>query len=236
VRPAVNVDTTSERSDLPQDPGEDAELDLNSDDSLPWLEAEEDERGSGGLDTGQIAGFALLLLAVFALLGGGAYYLSQSGGSNAVEPDGSLIAAPEGPIKQRPADPGGKEFAGTGNVAPVVGEGGTRESRLAIEEPEPEPAGISDEAAPAPAPAAAETIRGVPVQLAAYTTRARAEQGWLELSRRTDVLSGAKHRITTGIVDIGTVYRLQVVAGDRAAANALCEALRADGLDCQVKG
>jgi len=73
------------------------------------------------------------------------------------------------------------------------------------------------------------------VQLAAYGTRTRAEQGWNDLSRRTDKLAGVKYRVVEGKVDIGTVYRLQAVAPDRATAEQLCAALKSDGLDCQIK-
>jgi hypothetical protein len=73
------------------------------------------------------------------------------------------------------------------------------------------------------------------VQLAAYGTRERAEKGWSEISRRTEVLSGVSHRVVEGKVDIGTVYRLQAVASSRAEAERLCAALKADGLDCQIK-
>jgi len=38
-----------------------------------------------------------------------------------------------------------------------------------------------------------------------------------------------------GEADIGTVYRLQAVAGDAASANRLCSALKGDGVACQVK-
>ena len=68
-----------------------------------------------------------------------------------------------------------------------------------------------------------------------YSSRARAEQGWNDIARRTDHLSGLRYRIEEGVVDIGTVYRLQAVANDRAAADLLCTALKADGIDCQVK-
>jgi len=94
-------------------------------------------------------------------------------------------------------------------------------------------ASASGAAASGAAPAA--NLSGVGVQLAAYSTRARAEQGWSELSRRTGKLAGVKYRIVEGKVDIGTVYRLQAVAGDRASADRLCAGLKADGLDCQVK-
>ena len=82
---------------------------------------------------------------------------------------------------------------------------------------------------------AAPAVAGVGVQLAAYGTRARAEQGWSDIVRRTDALTGVKYRVVEGKVDIGTVYRLQAVAGSRAEADRLCAALKADGVDCQVK-
>ena len=75
----------------------------------------------------------------------------------------------------------------------------------------------------------------VGVQLAAYRSRQRAEQGWNDIRRRTNALDGVRYRIEKGTVDIGTVYRLLAVASDRAAADRLCAALKADGLDCQVK-
>ena len=44
-----------------------------------------------------------------------------------------------------------------------------------------------------------------------------------------------RYRIQEGVVDIGTVYRLQAVASDVNAANRLCANLKSDGIDCQVK-
>ena len=215
---------------------EGGELDLASTDSLPWLESDEDDADAGGLDAGQIMLFAAGLVALLAVVVGGVWYVSNRAAGGDVVADGSVIAAPEGPVKQRPDDPGGKEFAGTGNVAPVVGEGGSR------------PAVVADGPAPAATPVAKPTVSTVPVavpaagdvpgigvQLAAYGTRARAEQGWSDIVRRTDALTGVKYRVVEGKVDIGTVYRLQAVAGSRAEADRLCAALKADGVDCQVK-
>lgn len=218
----------------------DGELDLANTDSLPWLESDEDDDGAGGVDASQIMLFAAALVLVFGAVVGGVWFISNKATGGDLVADGSVIAAPAGPIKERPENPGGKTFAGTGNVAPVVGEGGTRpavvaEKPVAVATPAPKPtiATVSStDAVPVSAPAA---MSGVGVQLAAYGSRARAEQGWNDLSRRTDKLAGVKYRVVEGKVDIGTVYRLQAVTPDRASAEKLCAALKADGLDCQIK-
>lgn len=206
------------------------ELDLSSDDSLPWLEADEEDEAAGGVDTSQVIGFALILITILVGVVGAVWYFGNRAGDADLVADGSLIEAPDGPVKVRPDDPGGKEFDGTGNVAPVVGEGGTREGVLDTDEPKIVPAG-EPEAAAEPAP----DTSGVGVQIAAYRSRERAEQGWRDVSGRTSALSGVRYRIEEGTVDIGTVYRLKAVASDRAAADRLCAALKADGIDCQVK-
>ena len=209
-----------------------AELDLTADDSLPWLEAEEEDDNAGALAPGQIMGFAaILVLALFGFVAAIWYFGGRAGEGEQVA-DGSVIEAPDTPIRERPEDPGGKEFDGTGNVAPVVGEGGAPDGVMATDgagadAADEKPVAVKEDAAPASG--------GVGVQLAAYSSRARAEQGWNDLSRRTDALSGMRYRIEEGVVDIGTVYRLQAVAADRAAGDRLCAALKADGIDCQVK-
>ena len=220
------------------DAGE-SELDLADTDNLPWLESDAEDEDAGGLDIGQILGFAGGLVLLLAAVVGAVWYVSNRASSADVVADGSVIEAPAGPIKERPENPGGKQFAGTGNVAPLVGEGETREAVVAAPAapatpaPKPSPSASSSAAAAPKAPAV--DMSGVGVQLAAYSSRARAEQGWTDLARRTEVLSGVKHRVVEGKVDIGTVYRLQAVAGSRAEADRLCAALKADGVDCQVK-
>ena len=211
-------------------------LDLADTDSLPWLESDEDDSEAGGLDTSQIMLFGAALVLLLGAVVGGVWFISHRATGGDVVADGSVIAAPEGPVKQRPDDPGGKEFAGTGNVAPVVGEGGSRPAVVA-EAPAPAPSVApkpSISTVPAAVPAGAD-LTGIGVQLAAYGTRARAEQGWTDITRRTDVLSGVKYRVVEGKVDIGTVYRLQAIAGTRAEADRLCAVLKGDGVDCQVK-
>jgi hypothetical protein len=207
------------------------QLSLSGDqDRLPWLEADEDfeEEGSDY----RIIVFALVAVLALATILGGAYYLLRGGSANGdVVHDGSTIAAPEEPYKERPEDPGGAEVAGTGDISFEVGEGQSIEGQLAVETPAPEVTPESEAATPAPAPA----TTGVAVQVGAYSTRASAAEGWVELRNRFQVLQGLERRIVEGSVDGSTIYRLQAIASDGAAADSLCRAMRADGGDCQVK-
>jgi SPOR domain len=225
----------------------DGELDLSADDSLPWLEADEDEEG--GSDNTQIIVLGLILFGILVAAVGTVWLFGSKASEGELIADGSVIAAPEGPIKERPEDPGGKEFAGTGTVAPVVGEGGTPEGVMNTDgnansgtdaggttASNSNSSGAEQAGGQTGGASGATTSQsGVGVQLAAYSSRARAEQGWNDLSRRTSALSGLRYRIEEGQVDIGTVYRLQAVASDVAAANSLCASLKSDGIDCQVK-
>ena len=244
------------------------ELDLDDDEPLPWLESSDYEEEEG-VDTGRLIGFVLLGLLALGILLGAFYFLTNRGADPELVADGSTIEAPNGDFKQRPDDAGGKQFPGTGDVAPAVGEGQTREGRLAegnrsaagdgaaaatpggtqgsrttatgggarpsVDAPTNAASGGAGAGATAGAGASASTSGGVGVQVGAYSTRATAEEGWQKLTRQTDALSGFKYRIQQGTADIGTVYRLQAVAGDAAAANRLCDALKADGVACQVK-
>lgn len=220
------------------------ELSLAQDDEpLPWLESddyEEEEQGSG---IGRLLlTFLIGLVAIGAILYGLWYW------SNRPDPelvaDGSTIEAPEGPMKERPDDPGGKTFEGTGDVAPGVGEGQTREGRLASGDTASNPAGPSALAGAAPRPSVdaagsrtpeSASANGVGVQVGAYSSRAAAETGWNVLNRQTDALKGVRYRIMEGQIESGTVYRLQAVPGDAAAASALCGRLKGQGIPCQVK-
>ncbi|MDJ0642558.1 MAG: SPOR domain-containing protein [Erythrobacter sp.] len=243
-----------------EDEGE-GELDLSSEDSLPWLESDEDD-DAGGYDFSQFLAFGAILLALLAGMVGGIWFLTNRTGDAAMVADGSTIEAPEGPYRERPEDPGGKEFAGTGNVAPVVGEGQTREGVMAdgSESGADSSDGASQSGSGATTTANADSAdsgsssRGSPaannggsgsgsasstsvvgVQVGAYGSRARAEAGWQTLLGSSDALAGVRYRIVKGEADIGTVYRLQALASNREAANQLCDALKADGLPCQVK-
>jgi cell division protein FtsN len=188
--------------------------------------------------------FGVIALIVLALLVDGIYWATHRGGS--VKPaDGSLIAASKDPYKVAPSDPGGKQFAGTGDASFKVSQGqhpdaslnGSTGTTPPPATPAPSAAASpSAEPAPAPKPAApAPSGSGVAVQVGAYSSGARAETEWSRLSAAHDMLKGLGHRVVEGKADIGTVYRLQALASDASAANSLCSRLQADGVKCQVK-
>lgn len=216
---------------------EDDELGLVSDDdALPWLESSDyDEVES--VDAWRVTGFVVLGLVVLSLLIGGIWYFTNRGEDGTPIADGSTIEAPDTPYKERPEDPGGKTFEGTGDMAPAVGEGESREGRLAEGSATPEPIASSEpeeEPEDAPSTASANDNR-IAVQVGAYRDEATAEAGWRQIQRQTDALSGVEYRIVRGEADIGTVYRLQALPGDMAAARRLRDALQADGVASQIK-
>lgn len=207
------------------------------DEALPWLEGDGDDDNEG-VDTARIVGFALIGLILLAAIVGGIWYASRDRADPELLADGSTIEAPEGPYKQRPEDPGGKVHEGTGDTSFAVAEGQSREGQVAAD-PVARPSIDRQQAQapatrPTPTPRAADT-GGVGVQVAAYSDRQSAERGWNQLVGQYSALSGLRHRVVEGRADIGTVYRLQAVTADVAAANELCNKLKRAGAACQVK-
>ena len=215
------------------------QLALDDDDGqLPWLESADDYEEDEGVDTARIVWFALAGVIALALIVSLIWWLGNSGSDPELVADGSVIEAPAAPFKTRPDDPGGKEFAGTGDASFKVGEGQEPEARLAGDGPLPPVIpgpSIDREQAGSSASSEAAASGGVAVQVGAYSSRERAQAGWDTLFARHEGLKGVKYRIVEGQADIGKVYRLQAVAGSAAAADQLCASLKAQGAACQVK-
>ncbi len=224
----LHDDTVFGRSD---ETGVDEPVLVEEDDALPWLESDYDDEDQG-VDTSRIIGFVLLSLVALALILAAIWYFMRDAADPDLQPEGSLIAAPEGPVRERPADAGGQTFEGTGNVAPTVGEGRTTEGRLADDATSRAPIDAATTAEPT---GDNTSSGGVGVQVGAYSTRDSANAAWVTLRGQTEVLQDARNRVVEGQVDGSTVYRLQAIAGDMAAANRLCDALKNDGIACQVK-
>lgn len=199
---------------------------------LPWLESA-DEDIDEGLDWGRIGKFvgivAIILLALAAIA-----VATSEWASAPPEGDGSLIEAPDAPYKVRPRDKGGMTVAGTGDSSYEVGQGVDNEATLAEREDDAVPVATpSSSATPTATPA--PPLSGVAVQIGAYSTEADAQKGWDFLRTRYEPLGGYDRRIVQGRADIGVVYRLQAIAGSTASAFALCDDMRRNGIECQVK-
>jgi hypothetical protein len=204
----------------------------DEDDRLPWLESEDDEYyEESGSDTRRVLAFVLMGLVALAAIVGGIYWATRQTPDPALVADGSTIPAPDGPYKEAPKDPGGKKMAGTGDSTFAVSDGQTRPAQLGGASGAPKP-GID---VGKPGEAATPATGGVGVQVGAFSSQAKAEAEWARLKGKHAVLASVQHRVVAGQADIGTVYRLQAVAGDAASANSLCNQLKAAGVACQVK-
>jgi hypothetical protein len=209
----------------------------DSEERLPWLESE-DEDEQPGVDTGRIIAFGAVGLLALVLLLGGLWWFTGDRTDEALVADGSTIEAPDEPYRSRPDNPGGQQVAGTGDTSFEVGEGKTREGRIAgsgdVPQDVPGPS-IDREQAEAPSATSTPAATGVGVQVGAYSSREAAETGWNTLAGRIEALQGRNHRVVQGTADSGTIYRLQAVAGTVAEAETLCRSIKSQGGDCQVK-
>lgn len=231
--PVVGTPTT-EWDNTADEPLETEQLALGDEEErLPWLESSDDEYADQGVDGGRIMGFAVLGVIALGIIVWAIWWFSHRSPDPALIADGSTIAAPATPYKEAPKDAGGKQFDGTGDSSFAVSEGQTRPAQLGSAAAVPKPAVDL-----VPKPGASSPVGasgGVGVQVAAFSSQAAAEAGWSKLAQQYSALAGMPHRVIAGKADIGTVYRLQAVASDSAAANGLCSRLKSAGLSCQVK-
>ena len=236
-----------------------APLALDSDDRLPWLEGD-DEDYQQPVDHHRVAALVSAALLLLAAVVGTIWFATHRHDAAAPVADGSTVGPGDENYKSAPANAGGKTYAGTGATSFAVSRGKSPDEHLAGT-PGAKPAegnaaasGPAGEAAAASAaasdaagaganvkPAAAQAAanggnagEGGVVQIAAFNTQARAEAAWGQLAASHDVLSGLKHRVVSGQIDSGTVYRLQALTA-AGGGGALCEKLHAAGMGCQVK-
>lgn len=227
----------------------DSGLELGEEERLPWLESADDiepEADTGGRRRLIVAGVVAVL--VLALAVDGIYWLTHREAAPAAA-DGSLIEASKDPYKIAPTDPGGKTFQGTGDTSFKVSQGEHPNGSIAGNAgTTPPPAAPSATPGPAATPSSeakkeaaheqphpAAQAGGIAVQIGAYSSNALAEAAWNRQLVAHEALKTVNHRIVEGKADIGTVYRLQAMAPDLAAANSLCSHLQGEGLKCQVK-
>ncbi|MWV27345.1 SPOR domain-containing protein [Aurantiacibacter rhizosphaerae] len=208
----------------------------DEEDSLPWLEDDGDYEDEGGFDA-RLIWFTIVGLLVLGAILVGAWWLLRDRPNSELVADGTVLEAPDGPYKERPENPGGRQVEGTGDTAYQVAEGEAQRGRLADAEPDAARPSIDvaqgedDEAEKEAAPPAGSVF----VQIGAYTSRADASQAWVEARSRYSAVSGLNHRIVEAEVNGAKVYRLQVIAANRAAGDATCRAIRNAGGDCYIR-
>ena len=208
----------------------------DEDERLPWLEGSEDgaDDDYAASDTSHTLRLGAMALAALVAIVGGIYWVSHRNPDPALVADGSLVQAEGKPYKEVPKDPGGKTFDGTGDTSFAVSEGKNKPAQMAGSNAAPVPKPAATAAGTAAPPAA--TSGGVGVQVGAFSSKDAAETGWAKLAGQAGgALSGVSHRVIAGTADNGTIYRLQAVAPDAAAAGALCSKLKGAGISCQVK-
>lgn len=174
------------------------------------------------------------------------------------------IAAPAGPMRVKPDNPGGLKLAddavlsgrlsdaGTDRLAPAP-EAPDPQSLKAPPAPKPAPPPVvaqpvtqalpppakpaANPSAPSPAkPAANPAIHAIQVQLAALPSREAAEAEWHALGRRdAHLLSGRTPSFAEGTVNGKVWWRVRTGGfADEAQARAFCEKLRATHGGCSV--
>jgi len=220
-------------------------------DRLPWLEAVDDEDAPPAISAGKMLAGVVVVLLALGMVAGVSFWVGREDGPVGGEPE--LIAAPEGPYKVEPENPGGLDVAGDSETAFATSAGEDTDAaldttklkeppRIAVR-PEPKPAppppvtrtlppNETKEPVASPPPAAAPA--GPTIQLGAYSSRAKAETGWVLLSSRFGAVAALTKRIEQATVNGKTVYRLRAVAPDRGAAQAACDTVKAGGESCVV--
>lgn len=223
-------------------------LDLEQDDSLPWLEPVDDYAGEPGTSPVKLAALVIAGLAVIALVVFAVFWVQGNPRSG----EGELIQAEAGDYKIPASETDARAFDGEGDASYAASEGNEPDGKIdatrapeapaigkasnssAEKKPEPTlPAAKPVEQAAAPAQAEAG---GVTLQLGAFGSRKGADTAWASLGKRIPALSGYAPSISSASVGGGTVYRLRTSAKSMAAAAKLCDAVRAKGENCLVVG
>lgn len=211
-----------------------------SSEPLPWLEPVEDEDEPPALSARKMAAAILVVLLAAALVAGTLFWLGRSSGDDGVGPP-ELIKAEPGPVKVKPADPGGIDVAGDSETAFATGAGEQVDGQIdlgavpeeAIARPKPKaeapPATATAEPADEPAEPSAP-VAANQVQLGFFGTKAEAEAAWSTLSQRFPAIAGAGKIV----IPYQSGQRLRAGFGSPAEARAACQLLKAAGDACFV--
>ena len=215
--------------------------------SLPWLEAVENEDGPRAISARKMLVALVLVLLAGAIVAGTMFWLGRQDAAVSGAPE--LIRAEPGPYKVKPTDPGGLDVAGDSETAYSTSAGEDPDAALdvrklpqemtplPVETPQaatpPKPA-PPKEVKPAPAePTAPAAPSGPTVQLGAYASTVKADTAWKLLSGRFPEVAALNKAVVTANVGGKLVYRLRA-SGSSDQTKAACAALRGAGESCMV--
>ena len=216
------------------------------DQSLPWLEAVENEDGPRAISARKMLVALLLVLLAGAIVAGTMFWLGRR--DPAVTGAPQLIRAEPGPYKVKPTDPGGLDVAGDSETAYSTSAGEDPDAALDVRKLPPEmaelPAEPAEQAPPkkiSPAETKAPTTdaaapavpSGPTIQLGAYASPIKAETAWKLLSGRFPEVAALQKSVVTATVGGKSIVRLRAV-GSTDQTRAACAALRAAGENCLV--
>jgi cell division septation protein DedD len=171
-----------------------------------------------------------------------------AGASPPMPPDATAPPAPAPPATSS-GDTIAKAIVEAGKDAGTAGESGatpfvrTPDASTTAPEPPPAPAAAPPPdpapqlaAVPPPAPAANASGPAWRIQLASLTSEAAARSEWQRMQKANeDLLGRLQLSLQTARLEKGTYHRIQAgPLADRAAADAVCSALKARKQDCLV--
>jgi hypothetical protein len=224
----------------------DIRADDANDDRLPWLEAVEEDGGEGGPSALKLIVAVLVGLVAIGGIVGGIFWMGNRDGNE--NRPAETIAAPQGPYKVKPDNPGGMAVEGQGATAFDAAQGGTPNASIdtdAVPEapvtaqpkpPQPKAPAPVKAAPPASTPAPRAEAAAAPaagpggtIQLGAFPNGAMAEKAWKALSGRFAYLAPLSHSVVSAQVNGKTWYRLRASG---AGAGGVCGRLRVAGEAC----
>ncbi len=209
--------------------------------SLPWLEAVENEDGPRAISARKMLVGLLLVLLAGAVVAGTMFWLGRQDPAPGGAP--VLIKAEPGPYKVKPSDPGGLDVAGDSETAYSTSAGEDPDAALDVRKlpQDMTPLPVETPAAPpkpkeAPKPPAAEqpaqpAPSGPTIQLGAYASTVKAETAWKLLSGRFPQVAALNKVVVTANVGGKSIYRLRA-SGSSEQTKAACAALKAAGESC----
>lgn len=217
------------------------------DQSLPWLEAVENEDGPRAISARKMFVALVLVLLAAAIVAGTMFWLGRQ--EPAVSGPPELIRAEPGPYKVKPTDPGGLDVAGESETAYSTSAGEDPDAVLDVRKLPPEMAQPPAEPTvpatppkkippnetkePAPDGATPAAPSGPTIQLGAYASTIKADTAWKLLSGRFPEVAALQKSVVSATVSGKPIIRLRAV-GSSEQTRAACAALRAAGESCLV--